>query len=733
MIGPPDGDFLRQFYPYRAFVADSWASGRLPVWNPHQYAGTPALADPQLAVLYPWRLLQAPLAIGAATLPLWAVELEVLGHVALAGWFVFLFVRRLGATSGAAFLAGCVFAYGGYLMGYPLEQLAILDTAVWAPATLWALTSALAVQGGQQVRWAIGAAVATTCLVLAGHPQTALYSLLLAIAWVPYCARRQGVPWPQTARILAIWLIGAACLSAPQWLPSALLIPRLAPRFAPQEVLAGLPVADAVQFLAPYVTSRWSPLYVGVPGVVLAIWASAAVPRARFWIVSAAVGWLVALGGHGPVAPLLVRLLPPAAFFRHQERAAMVVSLSLAAVVGLAVNALQKREPRAARLPAALLTGVGLGLLMGALVAIQPEMASKFLPDGFPGSVAGNVADDASRGLLADALTLSALWSLGAAVVVGLRARGRLTGSRLAGWLVLWTVLELLSLNPGRALVKRSAVFVPDEAVTVLRARAREGRVSSEAALPGGPVAASVYGLFDVTGDSPIRLATMAQLVESVPEMVWWRLLGVRFVVTRRTWSQPAPLRPLAESSSSRARLYEVLLPAPPVWLPMSWSTVSEWRPSAAFDPQAELVFISRAEHAAGATQAPRGQTAEWAMVVGASAASARRTDATAWARLTSLEVGRVAFEAELPVPRWVVLSMAYDPGWRVIARSAAGEVLRPSVVVAYGALPAIFLPAGHWVVNWSYWPDGLSLAAVLCSMALVGGGVLWRRSASGR
>ncbi|MFN2115593.1 MAG: hypothetical protein ACK2T6_07745, partial [Anaerolineae bacterium] len=120
-IGQPDGDFARQFYPYRAFVAGAWGSGQVPVLNPHQYSGTPAWADPQQAVLYPWRVLQAPFALAGRTLPLWAVEAEAIAHVALAAWFTFLLLAALGARAPAAALGGITFGLGGYVTGYPVE------------------------------------------------------------------------------------------------------------------------------------------------------------------------------------------------------------------------------------------------------------------------------------------------------------------------------------------------------------------------------------------------------------------------------------------------------------------------------------------------------------------------------------------------------------------------------------------------------------------------------------
>lgn len=237
---PRGGDFARQFYPYRAFAAAAWGSAHPPLWNPHQYAGTPALADPQVAVLYPWRLLQAPFAIGGRRLPLWAVELEAVLHVALGAVLAWALARRLGAPPAAAPFAGIAFGFGGYLTGYPVEQLAVLNTAVWIPATLWALAPMAGKGGGFEDRRptesraahrmetsgdgavdgaggarrprrlppAAAAAGATALAVLAGHPQTLLYALWAGTAWLAWQWTRDTADWRRIGATLVAWIGG---------------------------------------------------------------------------------------------------------------------------------------------------------------------------------------------------------------------------------------------------------------------------------------------------------------------------------------------------------------------------------------------------------------------------------------------------------------------------------------------------------------------------------------------
>jgi hypothetical protein len=604
IVGAADGDFMRQFYPYRAFVARAWGTAKPPLWNPHQYAGTPAWADPQLAVLYPFRWLQAPLALLLGRLPLWTVELEAIGHVALGGFFTLLLLRQLGASLPAAFFSGLAFGFGGYLTGYPVEQLAVLDTAVWIPALLWALTrwlDGVASDGKPGAlaplidRRLLTASVFMALAVYAGHPQTALYALWAGLFWLIIRGRGLGIRPARLALLGLFWMALSAALSAAQWLPTATFLRRSARSIDPSEVAAGLPVRDIVQVLAPGVISQWSPLYVGVIPLLLALWGAARVRAARPWAVLALGAWTVSLGGNSPLFGLYRFVLPGMTLFRHQERIAVLVSLGLAVAAGLALDRLlgggatPSNAPEDDPLPkasAALVMGLSAGLLLfaGAILALRL--------DGQAGPVR-DFCTQAGRDLASAAVTLpmlgaglagpllfSALFLALAGLLFWMRDRSSLNRSGLATGLLLLCALELFSVNRGAALCPRPIELTQDARLEALLPKARDGRVSSEARLPYGPNAASVFGLYDVTGDSPLQLGNVAALIDRVPEILWWRILNVRYVLSDRP-PEGAPLELLvgpgsapddsgeaAADDPAAASLYAVQLPVPPVWIP---------------------------------------------------------------------------------------------------------------------------------------------------------------------
>ena len=149
------GDFTEQYFPLRAFAAQEWVRGQIPLWNPYLYGGQPALADIQSGALYPPHVIEA-LILGWGGLlfgreigfPLWALELQVIAHFSLAAVGSYLFVRHLGQQSGVSLrrarfggvITALVFTYAGYLTGFPVQQVTILEVSAWLPWVMWGIS-----------------------------------------------------------------------------------------------------------------------------------------------------------------------------------------------------------------------------------------------------------------------------------------------------------------------------------------------------------------------------------------------------------------------------------------------------------------------------------------------------------------------------------------------------------------------------------------------------------------
>lgn len=341
----PRGDFTDQYYPLRHLVASSLAKGELPFWNPHIYGGQPGVADPQAATFYPPALLNA--LYWGADYPLIALELEVVAHLAWAMVGGYLFMRRgLGLETIAALFGAIAWGFGGYLTGFPIQQVTILETVAWLPWLLLAVRFAVLGTTPYRRRLSVvGGAVVTACAVLAGHPQSLLYLLYLAVgyslflltthygkAWRDWIAHGWGI-------IAMLGLgIGAAAI---QLLPTLAFIQESARESLNYNFTqGGQGWAELLEILLPKVVGA-TPLYLGIVTLLVAGIGSVAPSQhqeKRFWGSVALLSLLLSLGGNSILYDFFYVGIPGFSNIRSQERVLIwwVWAASLLAAWGIA-------------------------------------------------------------------------------------------------------------------------------------------------------------------------------------------------------------------------------------------------------------------------------------------------------------------------------------------------------------------------------------------------------------
>ncbi len=607
------GDFVEQYYPARVFVAGELREGRLPLWDAYTYGGEPIAASSIAAAFYPLGLWQA---LFPRPFPFWALQLEAVFHLGLAGLFTWLFVRRLTRSSGAGLVAGMTFGLGGFLTSYPVLQLAILETAIWLPLGLWLLEVGMSRRSLPRVALA---GLALGCGYLAGHPQTFLYMAYLTAAYLLLRAWRLGVGWRFC--LAAAMVAGGLCLTvaAVQWLPTwelARLSPRAALSYA--EVSQGFQVADLWGLLRPN-PGQWSPLYTGLVAVGLALtglWLLARRSETWFWTGAALIGLLLSLGRNGFLYPLAYRWVPGLAQFRAQERAALVASFAVCVLAGYGYAAWARRRwwPRVA-LPLVLC------VLFADLFCANSGVVLEQLPAG-----------------------------------------GHFAETPVVQW--------LQDVDLGVA------------------------RVSSEGLLPGDGNAGMVFLIRDVTGNTPLHPDYYDQFLEQVPELRWWQLLNVAFVLTERQ-IEHGGLGFVLEDGGQR--LYQLFLNRRSAWvvhdyqLAQDQDAAIELAAGASLEPYTTIILEEEPE--------PRPQPA---------AGSEQVT-------VSSFGQQRLVTDVHLDSPGVVVWSEIWYPGW--VARVDGEQV---TTLRAYGMLRAVSLPAGSWQVEWRYEPLTVRLGAALSLLGLL-------------
>lgn len=527
-----EGDFSGQFYAFGAYQARRLLAGEIPLWNPYANGGHPFLADTQAAVFYPPRLLTISVSGLFGGWSYAALQLEAAVHYLLASLLMYAFVRRATGRTFAGLAAALTFAYGGYLTGYPMLQLAVLETATWLPLVLLAIFQAT---HGARIRraWAALAGVGLGLCLLAGHPQTALFTLYVSLAylghrlWIktrqaetethPY--RRFVADFARAAGALGAVGFGLAAI---QVLPGWEYLGRTTRLgFTFDAKAGGFPFYDLAQFLVSDLVSHWSPLYVGLAGLalaVLALWRRH--PGAGFWGVAALTGLIYSFGGYTVVYHLAYNLLPGASLFRGQERAAVVVAVSLSILTGLGASALADWTPTDRAFARRFVrTLIGGGALIFALAAALFVLWLGPEGQGYQPSLAAT-----ARAALLAALTMGAFaWRFNTETV-----------SRWQIACIALVVFDLFSVNIGRNFEAVPAGERPRLSSLVDVALAdtdRPFRVDGREGL--GENYGALVGLQDIYGTSPLRLADHDALL-NLPEPERWRLLGVRYVFSAR-------------------------------------------------------------------------------------------------------------------------------------------------------------------------------------------------------
>ncbi len=349
-------DAMMLNYPLRAWAVSRMREGRLPLWCPEIACGFPLFAEGQAGVFY---------------LPNWpffalmsthhAAAYSTILHFILAGLFTYGYLRALRCRPAAALLGGLAFQWGGFLVLRALF-LNLVNVVVWLPALCWLAERWLTEPHKRRSSTAMIIAVITLVL-LAGHPQAAVYTLVfwwLYFLWRALPLLAGG--WKNRRELLIPLLLvpmAAIGLAAVQLLPTLELTGASARAGTIPEALlmdGSLPPSHLMALLVPDLFGEpadgsWRAGADGFywelqawPGIVplfLALLAALALraPPARFHAAAALFALLLAMGKYTLFGKLLV-WLPLLQNFRIPARFLFLFGFPVAVLAGLGLEAL---------------------------------------------------------------------------------------------------------------------------------------------------------------------------------------------------------------------------------------------------------------------------------------------------------------------------------------------------------------------------------------------------------
>lgn len=644
-------DLTITHWPAIAYNVDSLRRyGQIPLWRTTIASGGLWVANPQSWLLYPPAWLFFLLPINRT------FNLLLLSHSLLAALATYTFGRRaLRMRPAGAALAGLAFALSPWLTAHlAAGHVNIAWALAWLPVALLGVHRAAATG---DVKGALGAGVAWTAALL-NHLQMAAFVIVCSVAWFLLIWLTADAPVSLGRRIVPLWLMStvALLLSAVLLIPLAEAWPYLnrATLTPDRAGLFSLPWAGLLTaFIPTYGGEPEQVIYLGLPPALLAL-AGASLRRDRitwFFLLSAGLAALFALGSYGPLFPLLTRFVPGLSWFRVPPRIWGWVTFSLA-----------------------ILAGRGLDILSESLTARDRRRA------GVTGAalVAGLTA---AAGFALQLRTMPlAVWNLGAftvlsAVTVWLRIQGRLRPVPFALLALLLTGADLSVVRAAWTEMRAPAAAFAwgAEAARFLAAQPGRFRVYSPSySLPQHT--ALQYHLSLADGVDPFQLSHYADFLA--------RAGG--YQVEGYTPTLPPDL------DNHRARPDAARLG----WLNVGY-VASEWPIEA--EGLVWVATISNTLIYRNERVLPRAFVAE---VQGSDAVALSQPIELAPAEIAVYTPNRIVVEAEPAEGGLLVLGEVWYPGWR-----ARVDGLEAPVQRVEGVLRGVWLEAGRHTIEFSYSP----------------------------
>ncbi len=357
-------DAKAHFQAQVQFLANALHTGQSPFWNPHIFAGSPQIADPQSLMLSPALLI----AMLDPSPSFRLVDGYTFGLLALGGFSILFFFRDRGWHPAGAIVAALAFAFGASA-AWRVQHVGQVQSFAFFGLALWLLARSL---DRKSVGWGIASGIATGLMIVEPDQVAYLGALLLIGYVIHHWLDGEGRAARLRESLRPLLAAGITCvvLSAlPLLLTVLFILSSSRPSIPFAEATRGslhpaslltLVFSDlygafdkAVEYWGPF-SSTWDPnemtlsqnmsqLYIGALPVALLLGLGFSrrilmAREIRFFTLAAALMVLYALGSNTPLFRLLYDVLPGVALFRRPADATFLVGGMLAILSGYLVH-----------------------------------------------------------------------------------------------------------------------------------------------------------------------------------------------------------------------------------------------------------------------------------------------------------------------------------------------------------------------------------------------------------
>jgi hypothetical protein len=705
-------------FPFKIAARRSLAAHQWPLWMPELLGGMPGIAGTNLVFLYPSELFLC--LIGAPAHAAFGIDAAM--QVALAGLGMLFFTRRLGASLGAATLAGLCYALSGsqvsILYAGHINNIKAISAIPWV---FWAAHKAFYER--RQLAWAACGAFLALQILGIGM-QIFAYTILglgAFAAWMAWSLPESERPAALKSTGLGLAIAAAFCvlLSAPQLLPSLEYKPYswrqgfsyedfTSWSFHPKESLGWI-VPGFYGWREPTYHGDWpfclSTEYFGILPWILAgaglatLWGKSR-GIVRFLAGLAVASFLIGIGKWTPMH-LIFYHLPVYSGFRTWTRFLCLLTFAVCSLAALGWDSLfGERAAKTSKLALWLSAAAAL-LSMACLMASDGAArdAAAILGPKL-GATAQAQAADLIRSSAGKAFALAAslslifwAWKKTATLPLVL-----LLGAALG--LQAWDSSDMLS---------RFVVFQDPAQITTrpdfLQALPSPDSVEPWRILETPGVwqqnSGIFYGLEDVQGYHGVQMAAPRRLMEAMQsrQFDWINLMGARYLLSPQAIGVPG----LKLLKDGPVKVYANPYAMPRAFLAASTRPVPDddaayrLMGDPGFHPQSEACLI----------QGPALQGKPGAK------------GSVAWIQRTP---NAFSLQVDTAQPSCLVLAQTWYPGWH-----AAVDGVETPVLKADGALQGLLLQPGKHKVDFEFRAPMLSLGLGLFGFGiLLLGGLAW-------
>lgn len=696
------GDNVSFLYPMYRLIAASIGNGELPLWNPHQYAGFPLIADNQNGMFYPVNWL---LFVIWPTFPYAALEGLVIGHVFLAGAGMYACARGWRDQSRIrpipALIAAVAFMLSDLFVTH-VGNYNLIAVIAWLPlifltfhrAITPSLRHRVAPSSRHTLAWSLACGVLIGISTLAGHGQMTFFIALFLVTYAIYRTLIDRT-WQPLAWLTVAGLIGIG-LAAVNVFPAVVLrgeTVRGAFSYA-QSVNYSLPWLGLTGIAAPDFFGRgalnfwgdWPRVEVGYIGVLPWLLALVAVLRYRtrgnlFFLVASIFFLLLALGSNTATHRLIFE--PLALPFQVPARFIVLVNFCVAMLAAIGANGLFNAKnakgvqtQREWLVVGVVLIGVALALvwLIGRVDGPREQMQRAVI--GF---------------VVAAALGWGLIW---------LRLAGWLP-ALLFGWLALGLVSAELIANGQFVEIDRNDPtlgYHNESATAFLQANAGLNRIDA-ATGAWQPSAAQLHGLYAIGGVfNPLALSSYDAYMQSLgyrgsPP---YNLLGVKYIVAGKT-----------EPPGDTAFLAPVLADDPNVDIYLNTRAL----PRAMMVYRAEVLPDEKAVF--DAIHAPDFAPNE--VVYLTEGAALDQEPAAHRIEVIGYELNKVRVNVQTDAPGYFLLSDIFYPHWQATVDGKSAEIHQANT-----AFRAIYLEPGLHRIVMQFRPPIWPIAVIISLVTVI-------------